>query len=505
MKKRMFWCACLLFLGAANQLHLFAQDNISPTVVKCTYLLRIAELVEWPNENSLEKFRIVLFSDDTTFHHVLHRLTAERSMKQKPIEIVTQKDVGQLSSAQLVFIGKDHCSDISTFVDRILGKPVLLVTDNCPSSDKIMVNFTDPTQSNASVGFEIDEENIHAHNLQFMPELLTLGQTRADEVEMIRLAEELLKKEHEVVKKQQNALITTIAFLFLLLSLGTITFYAYRINRAMRIKLEEKNKIIENQNKELQEKTIKLEAANKELESFSYSVSHDLRAPLRSILGFNEAIEQDFGQDLNEGARDFLRRIRSSGEKMNGLIDNLLKFSQVMQQTIILESVNLSTMARAILAELQESDRGRNVEIYVENNIVVWGDRNLLLIALGNLLNNAWKFTSKTHDARIEFIKSEIDGVTVCCVRDNGVGFDMQYKDKLFGAFQRLHNAKDFPGTGIGLATVHRIIQRHGGFIRAESEPGRGATFYFFIPLVESREPSRIASSQVGGDAWISQ
>lgn len=234
-----------------------------------------------------------------------------------------------------------------------------------------------------------------------------------------------------------------------------------------------------------------LEAANAELEAFSYSVSHDLRAPLRAIDGFSLALIEDCGPKLAREDLDHLARIRTATQRMGALIDDLLNLSRVTRASMSLQTVDLTAIAKEILADLREQDPGRRVEIVVGQGPPVSGDASLLQLALRNLLENAWKFTSRRDDARIEFGSEGRDprnGETVFHVRDNGAGFDMRYAPKLFGAFQRLHGHAEFPGTGVGLATVKRILVRHGGWITAEGTPGEGACFRFVVGTPSSRQ-----------------
>jgi len=235
------------------------------------------------------------------------------------------------------------------------------------------------------------------------------------------------------------------------------------------------------------ERTARLEALNRELEAFSYSVSHDLRAPLRSIDGFSQSLLEDYAGRLDDTGRDYLCRVRAASQRMAQLIDDLLNLSRITRAEIYREEVDLSALARSIVAELQKSQPERPVEFTIAPGLAAEGDARLLRIALENLLNNAWKFTSKHPAARIEFGAMEQEGQTVYFIRDDGAGFDMAYADKLFGAFQRLHTASEFPGTGIGLATVQRIIHRHGGCVWARGEVERGATFYFTLTTKEDR------------------
>jgi PAS domain S-box-containing protein len=228
------------------------------------------------------------------------------------------------------------------------------------------------------------------------------------------------------------------------------------------------------------ERTAELEATNRELEAFSYSVSHDLRAPLRAIDGFSQALLDRYTDTLEDKGKHYLQRIRAGTQRMGELIDDLLKLSRVTRSEMHRMQVDLSTMVREIATELDSTQPERNVEWAIAPGLVAEGDARLLRVALENLLNNSWKFTSSNIQSRIEFnaILQE-DGKLAYFVRDNGVGFDMAYADKVFGAFQRLHSTTQFPGTGIGLATVQRIIHRHGGRVWAEGAVKQGATFYF--------------------------
>jgi PAS domain S-box-containing protein len=226
-------------------------------------------------------------------------------------------------------------------------------------------------------------------------------------------------------------------------------------------------------------RTAELSASNRELEAFSYSVSHDLRAPLRSLDGFSLALLEDYADQLNSEGKEHLSRIRSASRRMGDLIDDLLKLSQISRTELHIEAVNLSELAQSIANRLQQSQPERQIEIAIQDEMVVQGDKRLLSIALENLIDNAWKFTSHEPRGKIEFGTNREDDGMIYFVRDNGIGFDMKHTEKLFGPFQRLHSAKDYPGTGIGLSTVQRIVQRHGGQVWAQAETGKGAAFYF--------------------------
>jgi PAS domain S-box-containing protein len=237
----------------------------------------------------------------------------------------------------------------------------------------------------------------------------------------------------------------------------------------------------------VRERTEQLQSVNRELESFSYSVSHDLRAPLRSVDGFSRALLEEYGNQLDSQGRHYLERVRRSATKMGHLIDDLLNLSRLTRVEMSCSRVSLSALVENLASEFQETDPRRVVEWKIASGRTAQGDERLLETALRNLVGNAWKFTSKQSSARIEFgVRSE-NGETVYYVRDDGAGFEMAYADKIFGAFQRLHKSEEFDGAGIGLAIVQRIIQRHGGRLWAESAVERGATFYFTLPNGDSR------------------
>ncbi len=230
---------------------------------------------------------------------------------------------------------------------------------------------------------------------------------------------------------------------------------------------------------EVEKKTHQLQVYVNELESFAYSVSHDLRAPLRSIDGFSQMLIEDYNDKLDDEGKDYLQRVRSASQHMAELIDDLLNLSRVTRCDMGSTNVDLSALAETIAVELQQMDPERDVQFSIAPRLVVRGDANLLRLALENLLGNAWKFSSRREHARIEVGYARNNGRSAYYIRDNGAGFDMEYTDKLFGVFQRLHSDKEFEGTGIGLATVQRIISRHGGTIWAEGALDKGATFYF--------------------------
>ncbi|MBL1274988.1 MAG: response regulator [Ectothiorhodospiraceae bacterium] len=280
--------------------------------------------------------------------------------------------------------------------------------------------------------------------------------------------------------------------------LGEEDFYR-QYNVRLVHKLEDKLEEIEQKNRALVEKelalydlnaqlekrvaqrTQELEAVNKEMEAFNYSVSHDLRAPLRRVDGFSQILMEDCAEQLGEEGQGNLQRIRKAVRHMDELIDGMLELSRLNHEKLNRETINLSVLAEAEIMKLRETDPDWKAEIFIQPDVVADGDPRLLGIVFDNLLGNALKFTAKTEQARIAFGVTVQNGETVYYIEDNGAGFEMQYVDKLFGAFQRLHNVDDFPGSGIGLASVARSIHRHGGRVWAEGETDKGATFYFTL------------------------
>ncbi len=234
-------------------------------------------------------------------------------------------------------------------------------------------------------------------------------------------------------------------------------------------------------NSQLVQRSAQLEASNKELEAFSYSVSHDLRAPLRGIDGFSQAVLEDYDEKLDEAGRSYLRRVRAASQRMSQLIDAMLNLARLTRAEIHTKTFDMSAVVRAVLDDFQKMEPDREVECIVADNVFATADPQLLRAVLENLLGNAWKFTRLQTHPRIEFGHGQYKGQSAYFVTDNGAGFDMTYVHKLFGAFQRLHAYTEYPGVGVGLATVHRIIQRHGGQIWAEGAVDQGATFHFTL------------------------
>jgi light-regulated signal transduction histidine kinase (bacteriophytochrome) len=232
----------------------------------------------------------------------------------------------------------------------------------------------------------------------------------------------------------------------------------------------------------IQQTTAQLQASNQELEAFAYSVSHDLRSPLRAIDGFSSALIEDYGDRFDDEARDYFDRIRRNIQRMGTLIDDLLRLSRVSRSEMQYVDVNLSDLVQEQIDELQSINPERQVKFAIVPNIIVSADRALMQVVISNLVQNAWKFTSHHDSAMIEFGVLQQEERLTYFMRDDGAGFNMTFANMLFGVFQRLHNTNEFPGTGIGLATVQRAIHRHGGKVWAEGVVEQGATIYFTVP-----------------------
>jgi signal transduction histidine kinase len=274
-----------------------------------------------------------------------------------------------------------------------------------------------------------------------------------------------------------------IAFIVLAAVLAAADLRAsFLLRRRLRRAGEEILSLNADLEQQVQHRTIHLERANKNLEAFAYSIAHDLRTPLRGISGFADALAEDYGDRLDETGREYAGRVQAGCERMAALIDDLLQLSQVTRAKMNLQDVDLSAEITAICDQLRARDPGRQVRVTVQEGVRVTADLTLIRSALDNLLENAWKFTARRDGAAIEFATAPVGDAPICCyVRDNGAGFDPAYAAKLFQPFQRLHHADEFPGTGIGLASVRRIIERHGGRTWAEGAVGGGATIYFTL------------------------
>ncbi len=270
-------------------------------------------------------------------------------------------------------------------------------------------------------------------------------------------------------------------FNFVFITLIMTTGLAAPIEKRITDSEEHLRQLSEDLEQKVEDRTQELKIMNEELEAFSYSVSHDLRTPLRSITGFSNAILEDFSNQLDATGKDYLVRISNSSKRMNQIIDDLLEFSKLSQTELKKEVVDLSSLASIVIVEHQRINPNPQVEFVIEDGLFALSDPVLLRLVLENLISNALKYSSNKPTPKIEFGSQKKDDKMIFFVKDNGVGFDMKYKDKLFEVFQRLHSSTEFSGSGIGLATIKRIIQRHGGEVWAEGEVDKGATFYFTL------------------------
>jgi light-regulated signal transduction histidine kinase (bacteriophytochrome) len=246
-------------------------------------------------------------------------------------------------------------------------------------------------------------------------------------------------------------------------------------------------------------RTAELEASNRELDAFAYTVSHDLRAPLRSLHGFSQALLDDYLEQLDETGREYLSRLQANVARMGHMIDDLLNLSRSTRVELVRRDVDLSAMAHEVAAEVAAAEPDRQVNLVVQDGLHTHADPQLLRLLLQNLISNAWKFTSRSRQPVVEVARRDHDGQSLFVVQDNGAGFDMRYADKLFTAFQRLHPAAEFEGTGIGLAIVARIVRRHGGRVLAEAVPDQGASFYFSLEGQMSEQPDGHAQPTLVG------
>jgi PAS domain S-box-containing protein len=332
----------------------------------------------------------------------------------------------------------------------------------------------------AKTGFGLNE------SIGNTPRLIRSEHTRREQIEELwntLLAGQPWRGELLNVRKDGRVFWELVAIWPLKDAAGTVTHYLGIQTDITEQKAREDE--IRRLNAELEtrvrERTAELETANRELEAFSYSVSHDLRAPLRAVDGYSRALDEQFGATLAPSAREYLARVRSATQRMGGLIDDILGLSRVSRADLRREPIDLSELVRETASELARAEPARSVAVNIAPDLHVDGDASLLRIALQNLLGNAWKYTRRAREARIDVGATESKGLRCFFVRDNGAGFDMRYAGRLFAPFQRLHESHEFEGSGVGLATVARIVHRHGGEVWAEAEVDRGATFYFTL------------------------
>lgn len=293
------------------------------------------------------------------------------------------------------------------------------------------------------------------------------GTTAAIEIAGVVAASRMGLLQERVVIPEAD-LVMAASILAVMTLVGLFAFITQRARRLLMQEIEMRN--------------ANLAAANKELESFAYSISHDLRSPLRGIDGFSHMLADEYGERLDAQGKDYLERIRAAAQRMGALIDDILELSRISRHSMRKERVSLSLLAHELLDELAQSTPARIIDVSVEEGCVAFGDPQLLRMLMQNLLENAWKYTKRETAPRIAFGRESTEEDAAFFVRDNGVGFDMKYAGRLFAPFQRLHKPEEFEGTGIGLATVARIVHNHGGKVWAESAPGKGTTLYFTLP-----------------------
>ena len=427
----------------------------------------------------------VPFNDQVLLFSIIHDVTAKKQAEKALEESETRyRMILQLapiglaiySENQIVFVNSEGAKLLGyRYPDEIIGAslekfiPEKELTPVLESIEHIMYGEIETSSS------EITMKRSDGSFLQTEIFTIPIIYMEKPAIQVIGIDVSERKKAEEIIRQNQY-------------ELSSLLTESERSRKAL-LSIIEDYKIAEQQIRELnaelekrvQERTAQLEAANKELEAFSYSVSHDLRAPLRGIDGWSMAFLEDYGSQLDNQAKEYLQRVRSETQKMGHLIDDLLRLSRVTRSEMSINQVDLSQIVQRIFTELLSEQPDRKIEIDIEPKVIALGDSNLLEIVLTNLLSNAFKFTSKQDIARIEFGQKNFEGRMIYYVTDNGAGFDMAYAKNLFGAFQRMHKQSEFPGTGIGLATVQRIIHRHSGEIWAEAAKNEGAKFYFTL------------------------
>ena len=347
--------------------------------------------------------------------------------------------------------------------------PCFCVTDWNPAAEKIFGYSKQEALGKTATELIIPDESLSAVNITWQALLDNHGGTRSTNSNITKNKTNITCEWYNTPLVADNGEVIGVASL--------VSDVSKRINTEIELEVHR-----EHLEELVEQRTTELTNINQELESFSYSVSHDLRAPLRHIDGFSQVLQEDYAEQLGEEGRQQLQRIRNSAQRMGQLIDDLLVLSRVSRGNIKREPLNLSDMAQDIFNKLQHYDTDRKVSISIQNKILATADHRLIHVLLENLIGNAWKYTSKIDHANIRFdAKINEKDETVFCLRDNGAGFDMKYAERLFTAFKRLHSDREFEGTGIGLATVQRIINRHAGRVWATAEVGKGAAFYFTL------------------------
>jgi signal transduction histidine kinase len=506
------------------------------------YIFNFTQNIQWRNEKTIERFRFKVITRNTRLVKELQKITFKKKVRGKPVTVMSEERLTYTENIQLIFIAREREELIPKIFSIIEGKNILLITENYADKKIVMINFRETKED--TIEFEINKANIINQNLTVLLDMVLLGGTEIDVAKLYKESQDRLRlKEKElavlqrrldslnakisesnkeiagqnreiqqqkkeialgktVLKRQQEAIDSqkkvleeqgsTIAIQKILLYLLIVIVLLasgllYNIYRGYKSKLHSEERI-EKLNRNLQKRAIALEEVNNELEAFAYSVSHDLRAPLRHIAGFMELLRNHIESDLDEKDSQYMTNVVNAANRMKILIDELLSFSRMGRQDIHKKQFNLGALVEEVRHELEPDTRDREIRWHIADLPDVNGDRALLKVVLVNLLGNAVKFTQTRPVAEIKIecqYGKEME--TIIVIRDNGVGFDMAYADKLFGVFQRLHHQSDFEGTGIGLANVQRIILRHGGRVWAEGKKDGGAAFYFSLPRPDSK------------------
>jgi signal transduction histidine kinase len=422
-------------------------------------------LIEEPNATPLPDFRLLFESAPGLYLVLSPDLTILAASDAYLAATLTKR--AQILGRSLFDVFPDNPDDAAATGVNNLGASLKRVIKDKQSDTMALQKYDIPIPGTEPVAFEERFWSpVNAPVLGEDGELLYIIHRVEDVTEFVRLKDHSAK-----TQAQAERMIKMEAEIFL---------RAQQIQRTNN-QLRELQDIHEGNLAELEKATEAAESANRELEAFSYSVAHDLRAPLRSLDGFSQALLEDYSDKLDDEGKSYLLRLRAGAQRMARLIDDLLSLSRVSRNELVRSEVDLSALARNIGERLLQATPERTISLSVAPELRARGDARLLTAALENLLGNAVKFTAKREQARIEVGSRRIHGKITFFVSDNGAGFDMAYADKLFGAFQRLHSTHEYEGTGIGLATVQRIVSRHGGQIWPEAKPDEGATFYFTL------------------------
>ncbi|MBI9033049.1 MAG: DUF4154 domain-containing protein [Bacteroidales bacterium] len=574
----------------------YAQE-LSRQELTAAYLYNFIQNVHWPNETEIKNFNLTIISDDDDLKRQFSAFSQDKTIRSKKIHLNINKDYDYVKS-HIIFIDKDYSSLVSSVLDEIKNRPVLLITDNYEYTDQIMINLIDSPDNRLL--FEINQMNIVNHNLTVLSEMILLGgrevdlvalfeeyqnqnirllkqqeilqmlisgmrdtvdvhkamiqdqknfirlqqdqitkvkseiKTNLEDLErlrssvimqkliqdslandtynkqlqlvlkdsMINTRNQVLNQQEQQIEAQRNEISQqletldeqggviesqsdTILLLFLAIVLAVIlvvvSFYGFMHIRKINSNLQKVIAEREQFEQELIVANKDLSEVNKELESFSYSVSHDLRAPLRAISGFSQIFFEEYSSDIGDEAKRLLSIIKMNSEKMSQLIDDLLKFSRLGRGSLKYEQIDMKQLVNEVIEDLYLNE-DHKVEFILENCIDLHANRSMIKLVLTNLVDNAMKYSAESNKPKVIIGSERKQGVIEYAVTDNGVGFDMKYYDKLFGVFQRLHTDLEFKGNGIGLALCKRIISRHNGEIWARAKINEGASFYFSLP-----------------------